>query len=77
MWLSTSIIFSILEGSMSGDVTRFSTANTTPSDVCMPIAVDPSCSKEHCVNTRFVFLQTFLMHQYVKMWLRSTETTSL
>ena len=42
MWLSISTIFSTLAGSISGDVILFSTASTTPSDVCIPIAVDPS-----------------------------------
>jgi len=39
---STSRIFSILLGSISGEVTLFSTAKTTPSFVWIPIAVDPS-----------------------------------
>jgi hypothetical protein len=42
MCVSISTIFSILVGIISGDVTRFSTANTTPSGVLIPIAVDPS-----------------------------------
>ena len=42
IWLSISTIFSTLFGSMSGEVIRFSTARTTPSDVCIPMAVDPS-----------------------------------
>ena len=44
MWLSISMIFSMLEGSISGDVTRFSTASTTPSAVWMPMAVEPNCA---------------------------------
>ena len=40
--VSTSTIFSMLFGIMSGDVTRFSTAKTTPSGVDMPIAVEPN-----------------------------------
>jgi hypothetical protein len=32
----------MLDASINGDVILFSTAKTTPSDVCMPIAVDPS-----------------------------------
>jgi len=43
------MIFSMLVGTISGDVTRFSTASTTPSGVCMPIAVDPSCSANNTV----------------------------
>ena len=42
IWSSTSNTFSILEGSINGEVTLFSTARTTPSEVCIPIAVDPS-----------------------------------
>lgn len=42
MWLSSSMIFSIDEGSRRGEVTRFSTARMTPSEVWIPIAVDPS-----------------------------------
>lgn len=42
MCLSTSTIFSIVVGSMRGDVIRFSTARTTPSEDLIPIAVDPS-----------------------------------
>lgn len=40
--LSTSTIFSIVVGSMSGEVMRFSTARTTPSEVHIPIAVEPN-----------------------------------
>jgi hypothetical protein len=36
------MIFSILAGFNRVDATLFSTANTTPSDVAIPIAVDPS-----------------------------------
>ena len=39
---SISITFSMLLGSSSGEVSRFSTASTTPSVVAMPMAVDPS-----------------------------------
>jgi hypothetical protein len=42
MWLSISNIFSMLEGSIRGDVILFSTAITTPSEVLIPIAVDPN-----------------------------------
>lgn len=42
MCSSISIIFSTLLGSSSGEVTRFSTARTTPSFVFNPIAVDPN-----------------------------------
>lgn len=44
MWRSISMIFSMLPGSSSGDVRRFSTANTTPSLVRIPIAVVPICT---------------------------------
>lgn len=40
--LSTSTIFSIVVNSISGDVMRFSTARTTPSEVQIPRAVDPN-----------------------------------
>lgn len=43
MWLSISMIFSMLAGSRSTDVTRFSAAKIVPSDVWIPTAVDPSC----------------------------------
>ena len=49
MWVSTSMIFSMDEGSINGDVIRFSTANTMPSEVFRPIAVDPSCNGEEWV----------------------------
>jgi hypothetical protein len=39
---STSTIFSMLFGKISGEVTRFSTARITPSGVLIPIAVEPS-----------------------------------
>lgn len=42
MCLSTSKIFSILLVIINGDVIRFSTPNTTPSDVQIPIAVEPN-----------------------------------
>lgn len=40
--LSISMIFSIQSGSMRIEVIRFSTARTTPWDVWMPTAVEPS-----------------------------------
>lgn len=42
MCRSTSTIFSTVEGSINGDVIRFSTAITTPSGVRIPIAVEPN-----------------------------------
>jgi len=42
MWRSTSTIFLMVEGSMREDVILFSTARTMPSEVEMPIAVEPS-----------------------------------
>lgn len=42
MWASISTIFSMLLGSMSGEVILFSTARHTPSDVWIPMAVEPS-----------------------------------
>ena len=42
MWLSTSMILRMLSGSISEEVTRFSTARTTPSRVQMPSAVLPN-----------------------------------
>ena len=45
MCWSISTIFSIDEGSSSLDVTRFSTANTTPSPTWIPIPVLPSCTR--------------------------------
>lgn len=42
MCLSTSKIFSILLVIINGEVIRFSTPNTTPSDVRIPIAVEPN-----------------------------------
>jgi hypothetical protein len=39
---SISAIFSRLDESINGDVARFSTASTTPSDVRIAIAVEPS-----------------------------------
>ena len=47
MCASISKIFSMLDGSISTDVTLFSTAKTTPSDVQIPTAVDPSCIQQH------------------------------
>jgi len=43
MCSSISMIFSMLAGTISGDVTRFSTARTTPPGVWIPMAVDPNC----------------------------------
>jgi hypothetical protein len=34
----------MLEGSIKGEVVRFSTASNTPSLKQMPIAVDPNCN---------------------------------
>ena len=42
MFLSISNIFLMLPGTINGDVTLFSTARTTPSDVWNPMAVEPS-----------------------------------
>lgn len=42
MWESISTIFSMLLGSMSGEVILFSTARQTPSEVWIPMAVEPS-----------------------------------
>ena len=42
-WSSISMIFSTLDGTSKVDVSRFSTARTTPSLVLIPIAVVPSC----------------------------------
>lgn len=42
MCLSTSTIFSLVVASINGEVIRFSTAKTTPSEVQIPIAVDPN-----------------------------------
>lgn len=42
MFESISTIFSMLCGRIRGEVTRFSTAKTTPSGVLIPIAVEPS-----------------------------------
>lgn len=47
MWESISTIFSMLLGSMSGEVIRFSTARQTPSEVWMPMAVEPSWKTPH------------------------------
>lgn len=41
---SISITFSIEEGSIRTEVTRFSTARTTPCAVWMPTEVEPSCA---------------------------------
>lgn len=45
MWESISTIFSMLLGSMSGEVILFSTARQTPSEVWIPMAVEPSCKQ--------------------------------
>ena len=42
MWVSISTIFSMEVGSMSGLEILFSTARMTPSEVWMPMAVEPS-----------------------------------
>lgn len=47
MWESISTIFSMLLGSMRGDVILFSTARQTPSEVWIPMAVEPSCKTQH------------------------------
>lgn len=72
MWLSISIIFSILEASINGDVILFSTAKTTPSDVWIPIAVEPSykykmwydlwCRTEN--DYRFHYIQSELVASF-------------
>lgn len=46
IWESISTIFSMLLGSMSGEVILFSTARHTPSEVWMPMAVEPSCKQQ-------------------------------
>ena len=51
MCLSTSTIFSIVVGSIKGEVIRFSTANTTPSAVWMPMAVEPSLMASMAYST--------------------------
>ena len=49
MWLSISTIFSIEVCSNNDEVTLFSTPKITPSEVAIPIAVDPNliASKEY------------------------------
>lgn len=42
MWRSISTIFSTEEVSRREEVTRFSTPRTTPSEVAIPMAVEPS-----------------------------------
>lgn len=70
MCSSISATFSMLEGSWmdmvppwqysmqlrtsSGDVTRFSTARTTPSFVLMPMAVDPNYGVAPCAADAFL-----------------------
>merc|ERR1719264_677185 len=49
--LSTSTIFSMVVGSMREEVTRFSTASTTPSAVTTPIAVEPSLMASMAYST--------------------------
>ncbi len=41
---------------MRGEVTLLSTANTTPSEVCIPMAVEPSYDKSKliCSSTKFL-----------------------
>jgi hypothetical protein len=51
MCLSTSMIFTTLLGSSSGDVSRFSTAKITPSLVWMPTAVEPSLMASMAYST--------------------------
>ena len=46
MCVSISTIFSMLLGSMRGEVILFSTARHTPSDVWIPMAVEPSWKKK-------------------------------
>ena len=60
MCLSTSTIFSMVVGSISGEVMRFSTASTTPSEVWMPIAVEPSLIASIAYST--CYLNTDIMH---------------
>jgi hypothetical protein len=49
---------------INGDVTRFSTASTTPSGVHIPIAVEPNCLEEFInyfkLKTNFFFLLLLL-----------------
>jgi hypothetical protein len=51
MCVSISMIFSMLLGSNSVDVTLFSTANTTPSRVSRPTAVDPNLMASSAYST--------------------------
>mmetsp|Transcript_8173 Transcript_8173/g.24020 ORF Transcript_8173/g.24020 Transcript_8173/m.24020 type:complete len:248 (-) Transcript_8173:8-751(-) len=51
MCSSISSIFSMLEGSISCEVRRFSTASTTPSFVEMPMAVEPSLMASMAYST--------------------------
>ena len=47
----TSIIFSMVCGSMSEEVTLFSAARTTPSEVVTPIAVEPNLMASKAYST--------------------------
>lgn len=51
MWASISTIFSMLLGSIRGEVILFSTARHTPSDVWMPMAVEPNCKRQRDHHT--------------------------
>ena len=76
MWLSISTIFSTLAGSISGDVILFSTASTTPSDVCIPIAVDPSCKRKIRSLSVYRDLSNW-MNEWVTVWLTEGMTDYL
>ena len=86
IWTSISMIFSMLAGTISVDVTRFSTARMTPSGVWIPIAVDPSCKsdvniKHKCMpaiasttsKTIDLHLQLLII-TYLLCWWRNLET---
>lgn len=51
---SISNILSMLLGTISGDVSRFSTASTTPSPVWIPIAVEPNYAAVRCHDSRYL-----------------------
>jgi hypothetical protein len=51
---STSAIFSTDDGSNNGLVKRFSTANTHPSAVCIPIAVEPNLIASIAYSTYYI-----------------------
>lgn len=63
MWESISTIFSMLLGSMSGEVILFSTARQTPSEVWIPMAVEPSC-KQAQLQRRAQRRVTTIEHQH-------------